>query len=60
MKIVSAFFPTAVAIENRPRQNMAGNIDSFLPQISDMGAQHRGPKAKPTLLSTEISRCSCP
>lgn len=51
MKIVWAFLPTAVAIEKSPKQTIAGNKDILLPQISETGAQHNGPKANPRLFS---------
>jgi hypothetical protein len=50
MKIVWAFLPVAVPIEKRPRQNIAGRMLHLLPHSSDIGAQHRGPKANPRLL----------
>jgi hypothetical protein len=55
MKIVSTFLATAVAMENSPKRNIAGNIETLLPHISDIGAQHKGPKANPRLLVDIIS-----
>jgi hypothetical protein len=55
MNIVSAFLATAVAIENSPKTNIAGNIDNLRPHISDIGAQHKGPNANPMLLKGMIS-----
>jgi hypothetical protein len=49
MKIAAAFLLVAVPIDARPRKNMAGNMLHLLPQISDTGAQHSGPRANPAL-----------
>ena len=45
----AAFLLVAVPIEKRPRQNTAGSKLHLRPQISEIGAQHSGPRAKPTL-----------
>lgn len=45
-------------MEKRARQNIAGNIEIRRPQISDEGAQIRGPKAKP-ILGGMVRMC-CP
>jgi len=49
MKIAAAFLLVAVPIDAIPRKNMAGSIPHLLPQISDTGAQHSGPRANPAL-----------
>jgi hypothetical protein len=46
---------TAVPIENKPKATIAGSIDHLLPHNSDIGAQHRGPKANPRLFVDTIS-----
>ena len=45
----AAFLLVAVPIEKRPRQNTAGSKLHLRPHISEIGAQHSGPRAKPTL-----------
>ncbi len=52
-KTAAAFLLVAVPMEKRPRQNIAGNMLTFLPHNSDTGAQQRGPRANPRL---EFSR----
>jgi hypothetical protein len=49
MKMDWAFLLVAVPMENSPRQKTAGKIEYLLPQSSDTGAQHNGPKANPRL-----------
>lgn len=49
MRMDAALVLVAVPIEKRPRQNMAGSILHFLPQISDTGAHNNGPKANPKI-----------
>jgi hypothetical protein len=49
MKTDWAFLLVAVPMEKSPRQKTAGNMESLLPQSSDTGAQHKGPKANPRL-----------
>jgi hypothetical protein len=56
INIVWAFLATAVPIEKSPKANRAGSIDHLLPQISDIGAQHKGPNANPTLFADTISK----
>lgn len=47
-----AFLLVAVPMEKMASPNIAGSIDHLLPQISEMGAQHKGPNANPSLQNT--------
>lgn len=49
MKNEVGVLDVAVPIENRPNMNRAGKMEIRRPQISEMGAQHKGPKANPRL-----------
>jgi hypothetical protein len=57
MKMEAAFLLVAVTRENRPKQNIAGNMDHLRPHISEIGAHKRGPKANPRLLVPRSVKC---